>query len=871
MKVIKILIAVFLYCTIVSCPALGQVTSKKQLTRDAYHLWSKVELKSTSKKGNWVSYTLSYESGNDTLVVQNKSATKTYAFAKGTDGKFANDTHFICMLPEKELIVVDLKLGKRTAYGRVKQANFSNDGMSLIILNDANQLRIEYLKSKRIEQVENVSDYYMNATATAMVYTVEENIASLYYCVLDENQRKAEEVMHSNESTFQNIVWHDKGEVFAFVKTYKKRTDNRNDKNLYVYSVTDKVVFELDVNSIPERNELTQLMALKKSTLVISDDAQCVFFYTTEAIANPIEKPVVQLWNGNDSWTYSQIMNEIYQKPLRCFVWWLKKGIVKAITQNASTKVMLTGDEQYAITYDVKGYDPQFTFYSKTNFYATELLTGTTRKIIENQIAISDEVSPSYGGKYIVYRSQNDWKLYDLAKDIHKPLTNNITESLYDSNNDRAGEKPMYDIAGWTANDEAIILYDEYDVWMIDIATMQSKRLTKGREKNIVFRLTHALGELKKNSNLDATIYPLIDLEKGFCLKATDKWNKKSGYYFWQVKEQSLLFRDKAITELVYTPYSQTVYVKMEDYANPPQIIAIDKKSKKSISIFKSNPQHKQFDWGSSRLITYTNSKGVRLQGALFYPANYDATKKYPMLVYIYEKLSNQLHHFVQPSVYTGGGINSSVLNAKGYFVLYPDISYEIDQVGESAKDCVESATKAVIDMGVVQPDKIGLMGHSFGGYEVNYIATQSILFATVISGAGVADLLSSYLSIGWNNGRPEIWRYEQDQWRMSTSLYEGMSNYLKNSPIMFANKVQVPMLIWTGEQDKQVHYSQSIAFYNALRRLGKKQVLLIYPENRHRLTTPKSQMDFSNRYEQWLDTYLKDLPPPEWIVNGTK
>src|SRR5690606_5659330 len=134
-----------------------------------------------------------------------------------------------------------------------------------------------------------------------------------YYCVLDENQRKTEEVMHSNESTFQNIVWQDKGEVFAFVKTYKKRTDNRNDKNLYVYSVTDKVVFELDVNSIPERNELTQLMALKKSTLVISDDAQRVFFYTTEATANPIEKPVVQLWNGNDSWTYSQIMNEIYQ------------------------------------------------------------------------------------------------------------------------------------------------------------------------------------------------------------------------------------------------------------------------------------------------------------------------------------------------------------------------------------------------------------------------------------------------------------------------------------------------------------------------------------------------------------------------------
>lgn len=241
------------------------------------------------------------------------------------------------------------------------------------------------------------------------------------------------------------------------------------------------------------------------------------------------------------------------------------------------------------------------------------------------------------------------------------------------------------------------------------------------------------------------------------------------------------------------------------------------------------------------------------------------------MVVYIYERLSQEVHRYVNPTLHNNTGINTSNLTAQGYLVLHPDISYVMDDVGNSATDCVVSATKAVISMGIVQPDKIALTGHSFGGYEANFIATQTNLFATIVSGAGSSDLVNTYLSIGWNTGKVETWRFEDHQYRMQQPMYTNMQGFLRNSPVMQAPKITTPMLIWTGEEDRQVDYHQSIEMYNALRRLGKKAIMLMYPGNGHILSERNSREDFTHRYEAWLATYLKDAPAPEWIAKGMR
>ena len=265
----------------------------------------------------------------------------------------------------------------------------------------------------------------------------------------------------------------------------------------------------------------------------------------------------------------------------------------------------------------------------------------------------------------------------------------------------------------------------------------------------------------------------------------------------------------------------------------------------------------------------YTNSAGVRLKSVLYYPANYDASKKYPMVVEIYELQSSLLHNYVNPTERNQDGINVANLTSKGYFVLRPDIVYGKGNPGVSAADCTIAATNEVVRREMVDSSRIGLAGHSFGGYEVNFIITQTSLFAAAVSGCGIADVPAHYLSIGWNLGKPEIFRFENQQWRMGKSLFDDWDGYQRNSPVRHAAKITTPLLLWTGEDDRQVHYHQSIAFYLALKRLNKKQILLVYPKEEHNMEQPKNQRHLTVHIEDWFDYFLKGDRSKEWISRG--
>lgn len=283
--------------------------------------------------------------------------------------------------------------------------------------------------------------------------------------------------------------------------------------------------------------------------------------------------------------------------------------------------------------------------------------------------------------------------------------------------------------------------------------------------------------------------------------------------------------------------------------------------------LYQSNPQQKNYQWGFSKLINYSNSKGKLLHGALFYPAGFDADKRYPMVVYIYERLSHYHNRYVNPSQQNPEGFNISNLTSKGYFVLLPDIAYEEGKPGKSALDCVSSAVTEVLMNESVDPKRVGLLGHSFGGYEVNFIVTQTTMFATVISGSGMSDLISSYLGVCWNNDRPNVWRYEYNQNRIGVSLFDDYNRYVDNSPITFAKQVQTPILLWSGIDDKQIDYYQSLEFHMALRRLQKPNILLLYEGEDHSFMKRDYQIDLTQRTEQWLDYYLKSESKPDWLL----
>ena len=174
-----------------------------------------------------------------------------------------------------------------------------------------------------------------------------------------------------------------------------------------------------------------------------------------------------------------------------------------------------------------------------------------------------------------------------------------------------------------------------------------------------------------------------------------------------------------------------------------------------------ANPQAAQYAWGRSRLIDYTNARGENLRAVLTVPDGFDARKRYPMLVYVYEKLSNGLHTYVVPQ--SGTVVNLARYANHGYVVLQPDIRYRIGHTTASAIDCVGSAVKRVVAMGFVDPKRIGMAGHSYGGYEVNALVTHTGIFRAVESGASDSDLPSLYGGF-WESGDVQQAYYERSQ-----------------------------------------------------------------------------------------------------------
>lgn len=237
------------------------------------------------------------------------------------------------------------------------------------------------------------------------------------------------------------------------------------------------------------------------------------------------------------------------------------------------------------------------------------------------------------------------------------------------------------------------------------------------------------------------------------------------------------------------------------------------------------------------------------------------------MLVYIYEKLSQNINHFVDPR--PGHSINISYYVSNGYLVFTPDIVYTIGYPGQSALKCVLPGVQAIVDRGYVDESRIGIQGHSWGGYQVAYMITQTNRFRAVEAGAPVANMTSAYDEIRWGPGLPRQFQYERTQSRIGGSLWEYPMRFIDNSPVFFADRVKTPAMILSNDADDAVPWYQGIEFYLALRRLGKESYLFNYHGEPHHLEKRVNQKDYTMRMQEFFDYYLKDGPKPAWMDHG--
>ncbi|MGE8343934.1 MAG: S9 family peptidase, partial [Flavobacterium sp.] len=393
-------------------------------------------------------------------------------------------------------------------------------------------------------------------------------------------------------------------------------------------------------------------------------------------------------------------------------VWNLLDNKIVAVTDSRFSAGFISSDYNSAFIYDPIAYEPQSKQFCPYDLYLLNLNNGIRKPLLMNYTSDARAIG-SPDGHYLCYVKNGQWWIYSIKNDNHICLTLELPNSFFAEDNNSPSEDKPYGVGGWTSDGE-IILYDRFDLWKISLDGKIKKRLTNGREIQKTFRINSFTPNLLL-SKTESSTYSL-DIKKGFLLETLNKETGDTGLSWWNIKSgvKEMVWGNNKIS-LVKKAEDKNIYMYVsESFELSPKLMLYNGKA---TEIMQSNSQQKHFYWSRNEKIEYI-SDGIKTKGILFYPADFKAGKKYPMVVHIYERQFSYLNDYVNPSMISNNGFNVNNYTANGYFVLFPDINYEFGNLKKSVTNSVLAAVDSAIGKGNVDASKIGLIGHSFGGYE---------------------------------------------------------------------------------------------------------------------------------------------------------
>ena len=520
-----------------------------------------------------------------------------------------------------------------------------------------------------------------------------------------------------------------------------------------------------------------------------------------------------------------------------------------------------------------------------TDLYMINVNDGSSRILLRDKYISNISASPT--NKYLIWNNLQDeqWYSYEVATGNTVNITAGINVIFANETNDTPQMRRAYGAAGWLEGDAAIFINDRYDVWQIDPAgKVAAINLTNGvgRQENKTFRINRL--DLPQRSGAGAPAGrgggddpKPITLKQIVYFTAFDNITKENGFYYKDLSKKNApmvkwIMEPAAFGSFIKASKGNLVTYVKSNFTDSPNVWVTKDNFKTQTKVTEINPQQQDYIWGTNELVKWTSATGKELEGILCKPENFDPNKKYPMIVYFYETMSNTLHNYRAPAP-SRSTVNISYFMSNGYLMFIPDIVYEVGQPGPDAIDCIVPGVEMLCKNSWVDRDNIAIQGQSWGGYQVAYMITQpqSFKWKAAGSGAPVSNMTSAYGGIRWGSGMVRAFQYEQTQSRLGTTMWDegGLETYIKNSPLFFADKVQTPVLIMHNDRDDAVPWWQGIEYYNALRRLGKPAWLLQYNNEVHNLASRVNAKDLSIRLAQFFDHYLKGAPAPTWMKTG--
>ena len=547
---------------------------------------------------------------------------------------------------------------------------------------------------------------------------------------------------------------------------------------------------------------------------------------------------------------------------------------VLVLSQNANDRVVFVNgaDADFAVASDTDPYvlDNMWAIERKADMSIINLSDGSRRTIAE---AFTGTGAPSTYGKYLAWFSTEDgnWYTMDVATGSVVNLTANVGVPFYDASVDTpSGYSPFGYRPTWVGNDEYLLLCDQYDVWKFTPDGKKYENLTKGagRRSSTDYRVTMLSSDY--NPYLYEVVNP-VGVKDDIYLTAFNEITKENGYAVVNVAKASEpvgFTMKKTFGSIIKASDASVIAYTKGDFQNPYDLYVTSDRGKDETRLTSINPQQKDYLWGDAQLVHWAAYDGTKLDGLLFTPENCDPSKKYPMMIYFYEKNAETLYNYRAPAP-SRSTVNIPFYVSRGYVVFVPDIVYTVGHPGESAYNCICAGAEAMCEQfPFIDRSKMAIQGQSWGGYQTAYLVTRTDMFAAAGAGAPVGNMTSAYGGIRWESGSSRIGQYEHGQSRIGKTLWEdgGFDLYVENSPVFFAPNVKTPVLIMHNDADGAVPWYQGIEFFMSLRRLGKPAWLLEYNDEAHNLVERRNCKDLSIRLQQFFDHYLKDEAAPAWM-----
>ena len=536
----------------------------------------------------------------------------------------------------------------------------------------------------------------------------------------------------------------------------------------------------------------------------------------------------------------------------------LARGDVRVIVTNENPS--------YALGYDDVRYRQERSWDGEyADVYAVSLVDGSRRLLVRK---LRDTATLSPGGAFAVAYDapKRAWFSVSTSDGKRTDLTSRLKPAFYDELDDHPAPPPPYGLAGWLDGDRAVLLRDRYDVWAVDPRTGAARLLTGGlgRARHLIFE--------PQQLDPDADSF---DPARPIVLHARDDDTKDQG--IWQVAvrgpgayvPQRVLMEPKAVAIAVKARAAERVAVFEQSFSEMRNLWSAGSLAGPFARFSDANPQRAAYRWGEERLVSYRSTWGVPLRGILYTPDGFDPRKRYPMLVYFYERFSDDYHAmpFTTPAPNTSPTLVRYVSN--GYVVFVPDVAYRVGHPGESALDCILPAVDAVVKRGFVDPARIGIAGHSWAAYQIAYMITRTNRFRAAEAGAAVANMTSAYGGIRLESGMVRAFQYETGQSRIGATPWDRTDLYVENSALFRAQHVNTPYLTIANDLDDAVPQAQGIEFITALRRLGKEAYLFSFDGEPHNLRGREQQKYWTVHLDEFFDHFLLGKPAPDWMTHG--